>query len=72
MEKAVELGTNEGEGTVPWGPVPGMASKAFWIYTHASYMKEKSSAICRIDTEHALQKHSKDHLGAKVMQKHAQ
>ena len=40
-EKAVELGTNEGEGTVPWGTVPGMASKAFWIYTHASYMRKR-------------------------------
>ena len=63
-EKAVELGTNEGEGTVPWGTVPGMASKAFWIYTHASYMREKTSAICRIDTEHAWHSYSKDHLGA--------
>ena len=26
-------------------------------------MKEKSSAICRIDTEHAWHSYSKDHLG---------
>ena len=32
-EKAVEIGTNEGEGAIPWGTVPGIASKAFWIYT---------------------------------------
>ena len=62
--KAVELGTNEGEGTVPWGSVPGMASKAFWIYTHGGYMKDKSAAICRVDTEDAWHSYSKEHLGA--------
>ena len=35
---AVEIGTNEGEGAIPWGTVPGIASKAFWIYTHDGYM----------------------------------
>jgi hypothetical protein len=61
---AVEIGTNEGEGTVPWGLVPGMASKAFWIYTHGGYMKDKSSAICRVDTANAWHSYSKEHLGA--------
>ena len=63
-EKAVEMGTNEGEGTTPWGTVPGMASKAFWIYTHDAYMKKKSSAICRVDTNNAWHSYSKEHLGA--------
>ena len=41
----MEMGTNEGEGTTPWGTVPGMASKAFWIYTHDAYMKKISHAV---------------------------
>jgi hypothetical protein len=62
--KAAEIGTNEGEGTVPWGVVPGMASKAFWIYSHSSYAKIKTSAMCRIDTTDAWHSYSKEHLGA--------
>ena len=62
-EKAVEMGTNEGEGTTPWGTVPGMASKAFG-YTHDAYMKKKSSAICRVDTDNAWHSYSKERLGA--------
>ena len=63
-EKAVEIGTNEGEGAIPWGTVPGIASKAFWIYTHDGYMNKPSSATCRIDTNDAWHSYSKTHLGA--------
>eukprot|EP00943_MAST-04B_sp_MAST-4B-sp1_P008074 g8074.t1 len=63
-EKAVEMGTNEGEGAMPWGTVPGMASKAFWIYTHSGYSNKRSTAMCRVDTNNAWHSYSKSHLAA--------
>jgi hypothetical protein len=62
--RAVEMGTNQGEGTPPWGSVPGLASKAFWTYTHAGYQKGKTSAVCRVDAQKAWHSYSKDHLAA--------
>ena len=46
---AVELGQNEGEGTDPWGQIPAIPEKAFWIYTHDTYKTQRTKAKCRID-----------------------
>jgi hypothetical protein len=62
---AVELGRNEGEGTDPWGQIPSIPEKAFWIYTHDTYKQEKTKAKCRIDLlNDAFKTYSKEHVKA--------
>jgi hypothetical protein len=39
---AVELGRNQGEGTDPWGQIPSIPEKAFWIYTHDTFKQEET------------------------------
>jgi hypothetical protein len=61
---AAEIGRNEGEGVLPWGPIPGIASKAFWIYDHRAYSKGKTEAHCRVDTKRAYHSYSITHKAA--------
>jgi hypothetical protein len=61
---AAEIGRNEGEGVQPWGAIPGIASKAFWIYDHHAYSKGKTEAHCRVDTRRAWHSYSTDHKEA--------
>merc|ERR1711871_149742 len=62
---AVELGRNEGEGTEPWGQIPAIAEKAFWIYTHDTYKEDNTKAKCRIDlVNEAFQTYSKENVKA--------
>lgn len=58
---AVELGRNQGEGTDPWGQIPSIPEKAFWIYTHDTFKQEETKAKCRIDLlNEAFQTYSKE------------
>jgi len=57
---AAELGTND-PGTDPWGQVPGIALSSRWIYSHSTAQNKKTTAYCRIDTDHAWLSYSKVH-----------
>jgi hypothetical protein len=50
---AVEEGQT---GILPWGERPGIAKKAFWIFTHDTYKMNGQTAYCRVnvaDAEHS-------------------
>lgn len=57
---AAELGTND-PGTEPWGQIPGIALSSRWIYSHSTVQNKKTTAYCRIDTDHAWLSYSKVH-----------
>ena len=61
---AAEIGRNMGEGVQPWGQIPGIATKAFWIYDHNAYKKGGSVANCRVDTRRAYHSYSIEHKAA--------
>ena len=58
---AVEEGDN---GILPWGPRPGIAKKAKWIFTHDAYKMRGAKAYCRVIVKDAWHSYSKDHPAA--------
>ena len=55
---APEEGDN---GVLPWGPRPGIAKKAKWIFTHDSYKMKGTKAYCRVNVKEAWHSYSKTH-----------
>merc|ERR1711871_1877900 len=55
---APEEGDN---GVLPWGPRPGIAKKAKWIFTHDSYKMKGKKAYCRVNVKNAWHSYSKTH-----------
>lgn len=55
---APEEGDN---GVLPWGPRPGIAKKAKWIFTHDSYKMKGKKAYCRVNVKDAWHSYSKTH-----------
>lgn len=58
---AVEEGRN---GILPWGERPGIAKKAFWIFTHDNYRMKGQTAYCRVNVAEAEMSHSKENKDA--------
>merc|ERR1712072_1101594 len=54
---AVEEGQN---GILPWGERPGIAKKAWWIFTHDTYKMRGQTAYCRVNVADAKLSHSKE------------
>lgn len=56
---AVEEGKN---GILPWGERPGIAKKAYWIFTHNTYKLNSQTAYCRVNVKAASHtSHSEEH-----------
>jgi hypothetical protein len=58
---APEEGDN---GVLPWGPRPGIAKKAKWIFTHESYKMKGKKAFCRVNVKNAWHSYSTTHPAA--------
>merc|ERR1712072_753321 len=61
---AAEIGNNKKPGTDPWGQMPGIASKAFWIFSSHAWKKTSQEAWCRVHTDHAWHSYSTEHHAA--------